>query len=118
MKGKWLLLVCLPLLLSFLPCAMIGQTRVKASDDLPVHNLNTGLNYTTIQEAIDASETMDGHTIKVDSGTYYEHISIEKSITLVGEDSDATVIDGNSARFPNFFSSVRDGSSSSALACP
>jgi pectin methylesterase-like acyl-CoA thioesterase len=114
MKGKWLLLVCLPLLLSFLPCAIIGQTRVKASGDLPVHNLNTGLNYMTIQEAIDASETMDVHTINVDSGTYYEHISIEKSITLVGEDSDATVIDGNSARFPNSFSSVRDGSSSGA----
>lgn len=74
---------------------MFGQTKVRAASNLPVHNLNTGLNYTTVQEAIDASETMDGHTIKVDSGTYYEHISIDKSITLVGEDNDATVIDGN-----------------------
>jgi hypothetical protein len=41
-----------------------------APNDLPVHNVNTGLNYATIQEAIDAHQTQDGHTIKVDTGTF------------------------------------------------
>jgi parallel beta-helix repeat protein len=86
---------------------MLGQTKVKGSSDLPVHNLNTGLDYTTIQEAIDASATIDGHTIKVDSGTYYEYIKIDKSITLVGEDPDVTVIDGNGRGMLTGFLSAR-----------
>jgi len=62
---------------------------------LPVHNIDTGLNYTTIQEAINAPETLDGHTILVDAGTYYEHVTITKSIFLLGENRNTTVIDGN-----------------------
>ena len=56
--------------------------EVKAPSGLHVHNLNTGLNYTTIQEAIDANETSDGHTIFVEHGTYLEHIVVNKSLTL------------------------------------
>jgi len=61
----------------------------------PVHNLNTGLNYTTIQGAIDATETLDGHTIYVDNGVYYEYLTVDKSINLVGESKEETIIDGN-----------------------
>jgi parallel beta-helix repeat protein len=90
-----LLLVLSMLLLSpLLPNAMFGQTRVNAQN-LPVHNLNTGLDYATIQDALDANETVAGNTIKVDAGTYYEPIRIFKSITLVGAGSGATIIDGN-----------------------
>jgi len=60
-----------------------------------VHNLNTGLNYTRIQEAIDAPETLDGHTIFVEEGTYYEHLYIDKSLTLFGDTTGTTIIDGN-----------------------
>jgi parallel beta-helix repeat protein len=73
---------------------MFGQTRVNAQS-LPVHNLNTGLDYATIQDAISANDTVAGNTIEVDAGTYYEPISIYKSITLVGAGSGATIIDGN-----------------------
>lgn len=73
---------------------MFGQTKVNASSQ-PVHNLNTGLDYATIQGAIDANETVDGNTIEADAGTYYEHITVDKSITLVGEDRNTTIIDGN-----------------------
>jgi len=62
---------------------------------LPVHNINTGLGYATIQEAINAPETMDGHTIFVEAGTYYENIVVNKSISLIGEDRETTIIDGN-----------------------
>lgn len=60
-----------------------------------VHNINTSLNYATIQEAINANETLSGHTILVDAGTYYENIVVNKSVSLIGEDSKTTVIDAN-----------------------
>ena len=61
----------------------------------PVHNLNTGLNYTMIQEAIDASETLNEHTIFVKAGTYYENIVVNKTISLIGENRNTTIIDGD-----------------------
>ena len=45
-----------------------------------------------IQNLID--EASDGDTIYIPSGTYYENIVIDKSISLIGEDKDTTVIDG------------------------
>jgi len=62
---------------------------------LPVHNINTGLGYATIQEAINANETLNGHTIFVEAGTYYENVIINKTITFMGENRDTTTIDGN-----------------------
>ena len=62
---------------------------------MKVHNLDTGLNYATIQEAIDASETLDGHTIFVEPGTYYENVVVHKSLFILGEEGSATIIDGN-----------------------
>jgi parallel beta-helix repeat protein len=60
-----------------------------------VHNLNTAFNYDTIQAAVYASQTLEGHTILVDKGTYYEHVTITKSISLIGENRSTTVIDGS-----------------------
>lgn len=61
----------------------------------PVHNVDTGKDYATIQAAIDDSNTNDGHTILVDSGIYYENVQLWKSLKLIGEDPYTTVIDGN-----------------------
>jgi len=44
-----------------------------------------------IQNLIDNAS---GGTIYIPSGIYYEHITINKSINLVGEDKDTTIIDG------------------------
>ena len=65
-----------------------------AKSELPVHNIDTGLDYATIQEAIDASETLNGHTIQVDEGTYYEHVVVDKALTLIGNNKFKTTIDG------------------------
>jgi nitrous oxidase accessory protein NosD len=95
MKDRLFLVLSLPSLLFCLSYVRLSHVVTKASGDLSVHNLNTNLNYTSIQEAINAPETLDGHTIKVDAGDYYEHIIVSKSITLVGESRDVSVIDGN-----------------------
>lgn len=64
------------------------------SPALPVHNINTGRDYATIQEAINAPETIEGHTIIVDAGIYNENIRINKNnLTLIGETSITTIID-------------------------
>jgi len=51
-------------------------------------------NYTSIQDAIDNAS--DGYKVFVydDSSPYYENVVVNKSISLVGEDKDTTVIDG------------------------
>jgi len=49
--------------------------------------------YTTVQEAIDAAIAAD--TVYVRIGTYYEHLVIGHSLTIKGEDRDATIIDGS-----------------------
>jgi parallel beta-helix repeat protein len=72
-----------------------GSVGTATPISYPVHNLNTGLNYTTIQEAIDDPNTLDGHTILVDAGTYVENVVLNKSISLVGESRSNTIIDGN-----------------------
>ena len=52
-------------------------------------------NYTRIQDAIDNAS--DGDTVFVfnDSSPYYEHLSIETSINLIGENKKTTIIDGD-----------------------
>ena len=74
-----------------------GETAANSTAFLigPVHNVDTRLSYMTIQAAIDASETLDGHTIFVDEGTYYEHVVLNKSLSLVGEHRSVTTIDGS-----------------------
>ncbi len=51
-------------------------------------------NYTKIQDAIDNAS--DGDTVFVydDSSPYYENVVVDKSINLIGEDRNTTVIDG------------------------
>ena len=60
-----------------------------------VHNTNTGLNYSTIQEAIDAPETLNGHTIFVEAGSYYENVVVDKSLSLIGENRSNTIVNGS-----------------------
>ncbi len=50
-------------------------------------------NYSSIQKAVNAAQS--GDKIFVYNGTYNEYININKTITLVGEDKDTTIIEGS-----------------------
>ncbi|MCK5561728.1 MAG: hypothetical protein KAJ51_14090, partial [Thermoplasmata archaeon] len=69
------------------------QTRF--NNFAPVHNIDTGNYYTSIQSAIDDFDTKGGHTIEVRALTYPENLIINKSVTIIGEDMETTIIDGN-----------------------
>lgn len=49
--------------------------------------------YSTIQEAI--NNAVEGDTIFVKTGIYYEHVVVNKTVSLVGEDVNTTIIDGS-----------------------
>jgi parallel beta-helix repeat protein len=82
--------IILILLLSSLSFNTIGVEEV-ASTIIHVDDDGTA-DYTRIQDAIDNAS--DGDIVFVYSGTYQEHIIINKSIQLVGENNQETIIDG------------------------
>lgn len=69
------------------------ETYEELYENGPVRNVDTGKNFTSIQEAIDDLETLDGHTITVESGIYMENVHVNKTLTLMGAGRDNTTID-------------------------
>lgn len=63
------------------------------SNVLSVHNIDKDSYYPKIQIALD--DANPGDTIFVKNGTYNESIIIEKTINLVGESEDRTIINGS-----------------------
>lgn len=49
--------------------------------------------YEVIQDAVDEAD--DGDTVRVWEGTYYENVDVEKRLTLIGNGSHETILDGN-----------------------
>jgi parallel beta-helix repeat protein len=93
---KAVAVLCLFLLLLFSSLYVVFYLfRVNVGNNYTVRNINTGLYYRTIQSAIDANETLAGHTIFVQKGIYYEHVFVNKSLSLIGENENGTIIDGN-----------------------
>ena len=56
--------------------------NVMQEEDLPVRNVNTGENFSTIQKAINDSDTLNGHVITVNPGSYLENVEVTKSLTV------------------------------------
>ena len=68
---------------------------IRSSENILYVGGNGPNNYTNIQDAID--NTSDGDTVFVydDSSPYFENIIIDKSIQLIGENKDTTVVNGS-----------------------
>lgn len=98
MKKPYLIFLTISCVLSIL-CMMGFEISVSANLEFHVYNIDTGLDYAGIQEAIDAPETVSGHTILVDAGRHYENLVINKSISIIGENRHTTIIDGRTG-FP------------------
>ncbi|MBK6929495.1 MAG: T9SS type A sorting domain-containing protein [Saprospirales bacterium] len=49
-----------------------------------VQNTDTGEWFCSIQAAIDDAQTLNGHTLSVNAGTYAEDITVNKSLTILG----------------------------------
>ncbi len=75
-------------------CSASATTTVVAAFATPVHNTNTGLNYCTIQDAINAVQTLNGHTITVDAGTYNEDVTVNKQLTILGAGIGSSIVSG------------------------
>ena len=97
-KGLFRKSLVLGIMLLFVGASVVPSTgRVEISNNgraiLYVGGSGPG-NYTSIQDAIDNAS--DGDTVFVydDSSPYYENVVVDKSISLVGEDKDTTIIDG------------------------
>ena len=100
MKKKMVgILVCMLMIGTVIPVSgnvLLERTSIPTSSGNTLYVGGSGPgNYTSIQEAIDNSE--DGDTVFVydDSSPYYENLVIEKSIYLMGEAKETTVIDAN-----------------------
>ena len=68
--------------------------RVAGQQSGLVVNVDSGLSYSRVQAAISAPETLGGHTIRVGAGVFREHVTVNKSVSLVSQDPSSTVIDG------------------------
>ena len=71
------------------PINMIGKA---SGTTLYVNTTGSGGAFTSIQDAINISN--DGDTVYIYNGSYYEHLTINKSINLTGENRNNTIIYG------------------------
>jgi len=67
---------------------MLGGITAWIDAGYPVY-----IKYSSIQEAINSAD--GGDAIYVSSGTYYENVVMNKTVSLIGEDRNNTIIDGN-----------------------
>jgi len=81
--------VLLAFVFVFLSMSMFGKRLVITVSGSTIHHVYPG---ESIQDAINSAQS--GDTIIVHSGTYYEHVVVDKTISLIGEDKYNTIIDG------------------------
>ena len=77
---------------------------VKLPGPIFAQNVQTGERFSSIQEAVNDTDTLNGHVIEVDPGTYIESVWVGKEVTIrssTGDYNDTTLTPA-SARNPVF----------------
>ncbi|MEA2054028.1 MAG: NosD domain-containing protein [Candidatus Thermoplasmatota archaeon] len=100
MKKK-IIIMAVFLLLSVVP--ITGSNSLNLKTNISSNSINGVLyvggsgpnNYTEIQSAVDAAEEGDTIFVYDDSSPYYENVVVNKSINLIGEDKNSTIVDGS-----------------------
>jgi len=76
--------------------SLAGESSVLNNADSKIvavsYVIRVPTDFLAINEAIRAASP--GDTVRVAPGTYYEHVMIDRSVTLVGENVNETIIDG------------------------
>ena len=57
-----------------------------------VRNVNTGENFSLIQDAIDDPDTLDGHILDIEDGVYRENVNVTKSLTIRSKNGSANCV--------------------------
>jgi len=86
-KKHIIFLITIVFIINIFLTSPIGGDNFNLSNTIVVPD-----DYQKIQEAIDNSKK--GDTIYVKNGIYYENLLIDKSIKLIGEDKNTTIVDG------------------------
>ncbi len=68
----------------------------------PVYNVHTERSFELIQNAVNALDTLDGHTICAAPGIFRENILVLKSLDIIGAGSEQTYIDASGRDFGVF----------------
>jgi pectin methylesterase-like acyl-CoA thioesterase len=94
-RGVAVVVILLFLGVAFAPSIHAHTSKTSLDGDILYVGGSGEGNYTKIQDAIDNAS--DGDTVFVydDSSPYIEHIVVNKSIALIGEDKNSTTIDGS-----------------------
>lgn len=89
MKKEIIMLLTFIILIFFF-CGCVNNPNQRAENKTLYVDDDGFADYTVIQQAID--DSIDGDTIFVYSGTYNENLIITKSIDIIGEDKNSTII--------------------------
>ena len=71
----------------------LGNMACVGAKVVAINPVRVPQDHPTIQEAIDRA--VDGGTVLVSVGTYYEQVVVRKTVSLIGENRNSTIIDGN-----------------------
>lgn len=106
-----LLLSIIGIFLIVIAMLLVVSSMEKASAGVLVVDQSGNGNFTTIQDAVNASE--DGDTVQVHDGTYHEHVLVTKHIELVAATYGRPTIDGDGTGSPLQIRSTEYGTSGS-----
>ncbi len=94
---KWFHSGAVVVILFFLIKFVSDASIVRAESALIVVDDDGPADFATIQAAINAAATSD--TILIKNGTYRENVVVNRTVSLVGESCEASVVDGNQKEF-------------------